>query len=314
RVERARRVEPNVAPLAPARRKHGLEARYSGRVGREGGARDVRSGARLRSSVRVEANAPRDRREAGSGVKGVRRIRLERLRGEHAADARRGGPGGLRQGVEERAPEAGPARAGSNDEGAHFAREGRGRSEAVPFEPALDLSAWNAAALGDEVDVAAEQRGAAADAGVVVEADRELGINGLVARAGVAAPVLVGVPELVPERGDGEPLAGNRSAHARGHRARQGGHRSASPSGKSTSTRSRTRPCAGAVVPARRRSRDSSARPTAPGSRRPRPTSIIVPTRMRTMLWRTALPSTITDTSREFASCSTSIRDSVRTV
>src|ERR1019366_8617793 len=100
---------------------------------------------------------------------------------------------------------------------------------------------------GDEVHVAPEQRTAAADARVVVEAARELGVDRLVARAGVAAPLLVRVPQLSPQRGDREPLAGDRGPDPGGAAeggARQGGHRSASSFARSTSTRSRTRPCA----------------------------------------------------------------------
>ena len=54
--------------------------------------------------------------------------------------------------------------------------------------------------------------------------------------------------------------------------------------GVAYSTRSRYSPCAGAVKPARERSRDASTAPTSSAERRPRPTSIRVPTIIRTML------------------------------
>jgi hypothetical protein len=55
-----------------------------------------------------------------------------------------------------------------------------------------------------------------ANAGVVVEALRELFVGARIPRARVPAPRLMGLPQLPPEGGDGLPFSGLRRAYPNG--------------------------------------------------------------------------------------------------
>ena len=147
-VDRARRFEAQIARRAPSCREEALERRNGGRVERTRGACD-QSGRASRRAARPAAGsiagAVSHGREADPRVERVGRVGLEDLGGEHA----RGAPSasrlrGLGEHVEERAPDAESACARGDDERAHLADEGRRAPRSSPFEPALDLTGGSA--------------------------------------------------------------------------------------------------------------------------------------------------------------------------
>jgi hypothetical protein len=232
RIDGTWSIEAQVPLSTTSSRERRVEERDGKCVVRRGDARDVEVVWRgVGRAARGNSPRPRDRRVADVRIERVSGIRLEHLCREHDGRAATQLPSDVGEALEQRTPRTTRARLRRHDERAHLAREGGRVVDAVPFEPPLDLTDRSTTAVGDEVNVTSEDRLSAAHARVFGEPVRELLVHALIARARVAAPRLVSIPELTPETGDGPTFVRVRRADGDGGRLHHGGHGSPAPSG-----------------------------------------------------------------------------------
>ena len=129
----------------------------------------------------------------------MRGVRLEHLGSEHHRRTATQLPRDAREPLEERPTRATGARLGRHDQRADLAGEGCRFVDAVTLEPTLDLPDHALIGRGcDEMDVTTEDGLPATHARILREPVRELLVDTRVTRSGVAAPCLVGVPQLAP--------------------------------------------------------------------------------------------------------------------